>query len=146
VLVGEPDAGNPNAVPVEQLAAWRESGLVEWWGFREDMPEVLAACHIFVLPTRYAEGLPVSLLEAGASGRPVVTTTMPGPQDFVLDGETGILVPPGDVTALAEALDRLVRDGGLRGRMGAAGRARVLAKYTSDDVNERTLDLYRTLL
>lgn len=146
VLVGEPDEGNPNAIPRSQLEAWEAAGVVDWWGFRGDMPAVLASCHIFTLPTRYAEGLPVSLLEAAASGRPVVTTWMPGPQDFVVDGETGFLVPPGDSAALAGALERLVQDPALRGRMGKAGRLRVEESYTSEIVNRRTLAVYTSLL
>lgn len=146
VLVGDPDEGNPNAIPRSRLAAWHAEGIVEWWGFRSDMDEVLAQSHIFTLPTKYTEGLPVSLLEASASGRPVVTTFMPGPQDFVVDGETGILVPPGDSAALAGALERLLQDAALRGRMGAAGRRRVEANYTSKSVNARTVALYEALL
>ncbi len=146
VLVGEPDAGNPNAIPRSRLEAWHAEGVVEWWGFRSDMDEVLSQCHIFTLPTKYTEGLPISLLEASASARPIVTTFMPGPQDFVVDGETGLLVPPGDAGALAKALDRLVLDAGLRGRMGAAGRKRVEENYTSDIVNRRTLAVYESLL
>lgn len=146
VLVGEPDEGNPNAIPRSQLEAWHASRLVEWWGFRSDMPAVLAACHIFTLPTKYAEGLPVSLLEASASGRPVVSTLIPGARDFVLDGQTGLLVPPGDVEALAAALDRLVQDPDLRGRMGREGRRRVEEHYTSERVNRRTTAIYEAIL
>jgi glycosyltransferase involved in cell wall biosynthesis len=120
--------------------------VVEYWGFREDMNAAIAGCHVFALPTKYAEGVPTSLLEASACARPIVSTRVPGAQDFVVDGETGLLVPPGDPVALAEALDRLVRDAALRGRMGAAGRARVLGNYTTGIVNERTREVYRGLL
>jgi glycosyltransferase involved in cell wall biosynthesis len=144
-LAGDPDPGNPKSIPRAQLMAWHVQGLVEYWGFQDDMNAAIARCHIFALPTRYAEGVPTSLLEASACARPVVTTRIPGAGDFVVDGETGLLVPPGDPPALAAALDRLLRDPGLRGRMGAAGRARVLENYTSDMVNERTLQLYLSL-
>jgi glycosyltransferase involved in cell wall biosynthesis len=145
VLVGEPDTGNPHAIPRATLQAWHAEGVVEWWGFRGDMPAVLAQCHIFTLPTMYAEGLPVSLLEAAASRRPIVTTDVPGPADFVEDGVNGLLVPPGDAAALAAALARLIREPDLRGRMGEAGRQRVLAHYTSESINARTLAVYESL-
>jgi glycosyltransferase involved in cell wall biosynthesis len=145
-LAGVPDPGNPNSIAPEQLAAWHAEGVVEYWGFREDMNAAIAGCHVFALPTKYAEGVPTSLLEASACARPIVSTRVPGAQDFVVDGETGLLVPPGDPVALAEALDRLVRDAALRGRMGAAGRARVLGNYTTGIVNERTREVYRGLL
>jgi glycosyltransferase involved in cell wall biosynthesis len=145
-LAGVPDPGNPNSIAPEQLSAWHAEGVVEYWGFREDMNAAIAGCHVFALPTKYAEGVPTSLLEASACARPIVSTRVPGAQDFVVDGETGLLVPPGDPVALAEALDRLVRDAALRGRMGAAGRARVLGNYTTGIVNERTREVYRGLL
>ena len=88
----------------------------------------------------------MALLEASASGLPVVSTRIPGPVDFVLDGETGILVPPNDPEALAQALGRLVRDPGLRGRMGAAGRQRVLERFTLNEVNRRTIAIYEELI
>lgn len=145
-LAGDPDPGNPNSIARTQLEAWRTEGVVEWWGFQEDMPAAIARCNLFALPTRYAEGVPTSLLEASAGGRAVVSTTVPGAQDFVQDGVTGLLVPPGDPHALAAALDRLLRDPALRGRMGTAGRARVLENYTIEIVNERTFDVYMALL
>ncbi len=146
VLVGDPDPGNPNAIPRETLQAWQEEGVVEWWGFQSDMQAVLAQCHIFTLPTMYAEGLPVSILEAAACQRPIVTTAVPGPEDFVTDGVQGLLVPPGDAGALAAALERFIRDPALRGKMGTAGRQRVLENYTTQIVNTRTLAVYAGLM
>lgn len=146
VLVGGPDEGNPSSVPVAQLEAYRNEGVVEWWGFQDDMNAVLARCSIFVLPTKYAEGVPVALLEAAACGRPIVTTTVPGARDAVVDGENGLLVPPGDARALAAALERLLPDPETRGRMGQAGRKRILERFTAEQVNQKTLAVYRTLV
>jgi glycosyltransferase involved in cell wall biosynthesis len=146
VLAGDPDPGNPKSIPRAQLEAWNAEGVVEWWGFRSDMNAVLAGCHVFALPTKYAEGLPVALLEASACGRALVSTRIPGVEDFVRDGLTGLLVPPGDPPALAAAIDRLLQDPALRGRMGAAGRERVLENYTTEIVNERTFRVYESLL
>jgi len=145
-LAGDPDPGNPKSIPRAQLEAWDAEGVIEYWGFQADMPAAIARCHVFALPTRYAEGVPTSLLEASACARPVVSTRIPGAADFVLDGETGLLVPPGDPPALAAALEKLLQDPALRGRMGAAGRRRVLENYTSEIVNEQTLQVYLTLV
>ena len=146
LLAGQPDPGNPNTISIQQLERWQREGVVEWLGFQPDIPGLLSQCHIFALPTMYGEGIPVALLEASASGLPVVSTRIPGPVDFVLDGETGILVPPNDPEALAQALGRLVRDPGLRGRMGAAGRQRVLERFTLNEVNRRTIAIYEELI
>ena len=74
VLVGEPDLGNPGAIPVSQLQAWSDEGTIEWWGQRTDMPAVLAQASVVALPTTYGEGVPKILIEAAAAGRPIVAS------------------------------------------------------------------------
>jgi glycosyltransferase involved in cell wall biosynthesis len=145
VLVGDPDPGNPAAVPESQLVAWSDSGVVEWWGRREDMPEVFAQAHVVCLPS-YREGLPKVLLEAAAAGRAIVTTNVPGCREIVHDGDNGLLVPPRDPAALADALGKLLGNPDLRARMGARGRERVLARFTNEHVIGMTLEVYRELL
>jgi len=145
VLVGDSDRGNPAAVSEDQLQAWHEEGIIEWWGHRDDMPEVMAQSHIVVLPS-YGEGLPRVLLEAGAAGKPVVTTDVPGCRDIIQDGVNGILVPPKDPLALTEAISRLVIDTKLRMQMGAAGRSLVVRGYTTDHINQKTFEVYRELV
>ena len=76
-LVGAPDEGNPTSVSPQQVRSWAEAGLVEWWGHREDVADVLARSHVAVLPS-YGEGMPKTLLEAAACGRPVVATDVSG--------------------------------------------------------------------
>ena len=95
---------------------------------------------MFALPSHF-EGLPMSVIEAMLTGLPVVATDVRGPREQVVDGETGFLVPPFEVRPLAEALRRLVADPALRARMGEAGRARALERYTEAEVLARTLDL-----
>jgi glycosyltransferase involved in cell wall biosynthesis len=109
-------------------------------GYRADVADVLAASDIFVLPSHF-EGLPMSVIEAMLCGLPVVATDIRGPREQVVDGETGILVPPAKVAELAEALARLASDAGLRSRMGDAGRARAAALYDEAAVVARTLDV-----
>lgn len=141
VLVGEPDPGNPKAVDRDTLTQWHEDGLVEWWGWRDDMREVYRSCHIVALPSFY-EGVPTALLEAAACARPIVASDIPGCRAVVRDGENGFLVPVNDPVKLADALRCLVLDKELRDQMGAAGRKIVLQKYTTAKVNEETLGVY----
>jgi glycosyltransferase involved in cell wall biosynthesis len=145
VLVGEPDAENPASVPEDQLLTWQNEGVVEWWGRREDMPQIMAQSHIVCLPS-YREGLPKSLLEASSCARPVVTTDVPGCREIVHEGDNGFLVEARNPTALADALARLIADPELRHRMGQRGRARVLSEFAQERIVEQVLALYRGIL
>jgi glycosyltransferase involved in cell wall biosynthesis len=144
VLVGDSDPGNPAAIPRAELEAWQREGVVEWWGFRNDMPQVLAAAHVVCLPS-YREGLPLALVEAAASGRPIVTTDAPGCREIVKHGQNGLLVPPRDADALAGALMKLIVDAGERAHMGARGRQMVEAEFSIEHVLAATLSVYRDL-
>ncbi len=141
ILVGEPDEENPASVPMQQLARWRNDGVVEWLGRREDMPRILAQSHIVCLPS-YREGLPKSLLEAASCGRPIVTTDVPGCREIVHDDDNGILVEPRNSTALADALARLIADGELRRRMGQRGRERVLHEFSQEIIVAKVLAIF----
>jgi glycosyltransferase involved in cell wall biosynthesis len=144
VLVGPIDSGNPAAIPEAELRAWEREGVIEWWGGRKDMPDVLQAAHVVCLPS-YREGLPKVLLEAGACGRPLVATDAPGCREAVKDGHNGFLVPVRDAKALAAAIARLVDDPGLRERMGGHARELVLAEFSNATIIEQTLAVYREL-
>jgi glycosyltransferase involved in cell wall biosynthesis len=109
-------------------------------GYRDDIPAILAAADVFVLPSHF-EGLPMSVIEAMLTGLAVVASDISGPREQVVDGETGLLVPAMQAAPLGAAIGRLVADAGLRARMGAAGRARALARYDEARVVARTLDL-----
>jgi glycosyltransferase involved in cell wall biosynthesis len=145
VLVGSPDAGNREAIPVQQLEAWSDEGVVEWWGQRHDMPEILAGASIVVLPT-YGEGLPKVLLEAGAASRPVVATDVRGCREVVRPGVNGVLVPARDGPALARAIEGLLAAPELRARLGQGGRRLVEAEFAEPLVVQQTLAIYRQLL
>lgn len=142
VLVGEPDAENPASVSTQQLIAWQKDGVVECWGRREDMPQVLAQSHIVCLPS-YREGLPKSLLEAASCGRPIVTTDVPGCREIVRDGDNGILVEVRNSMALADALEKLLADPELRQQMGRRGRERVMNEFSQEIIDVQILALYR---
>ena len=113
-------------------------------GYREDTPAVLAAADIFALPSHF-EGLPMSVIEAMLTGLPVVATAIRGPREQVVDGETGLLVPPRAVEPLAAALRRLAADPALRGSMGAAGRARAMERFDEARIIGRTFDLIEAM-
>src|SRR5690606_24467933 len=108
--------GNPASVDPDDLASWRHGGLVDILGERKDIASLYASASIVALPS-YREGLPKSLIEAAAAGRPVVTTDVPGCRDAIEPG-TGLLVPVRDAVALADAIERLAGDRDLRRRMG----------------------------
>ena len=114
-------------------------------GYRPDVPQVLAALDLFVLPSLY-EGLPLTLLEAMAVGRPVIATDVPGNRDPIRHGETGWLVPSRDPAALAAALGALLADPGERERLGRNARAAALARPTVADQVKQIAGLYREVL
>lgn len=145
VLVGAPDPANPSAVSLETLRGWDGQFGVEWWGHRADMPQVLADAHIVCLPS-YREGLPKTLLEAAACGRPIVTSDTPGCREIVRDGDNGLLVPVKDAVSLAAALKKLIINNKLRYKLGARGRERVIEEFAMEKVVEETLMVYRELV
>lgn len=145
VLVGDVDPGNPSSVSREQITAWKQGG-IENWGFRQDMPQVFASCHLVCLPSYRREGIPKVLIEAASCARPIVTFDMPGCREIVRNGINGLVVAPKDVNAYKAAVRRLLEDSGLRQQLGLAGRKRVENMFSLDYVNRKTLDLYNEVL
>ncbi len=140
---------HPQHIPVKRDRArhigrkYREMGhppRLHLLGYRTDVAAVLAASDIFALPSHF-EGLPMSVIEAMLCGLPVVATDIRGPREQVVDGQTGLLVPPATVAPLAAALHRLAMDASLRAHMGQAGRARAISLYDEQAVVARTLDI-----
>ncbi len=142
VIVGEPYPDNPDTIQAEKLVEWQKEGVIEYWGWRDDMAEVIPLAAIICLPTRYKEGLPRLLVEAGACGRPSVATDIPGCRMILRDGENGLMVTPGDLPALVEALKTLLGNQALRRQMGARGREIVEQEFSVNRVIARTLDVY----
>jgi glycosyltransferase involved in cell wall biosynthesis len=118
---------------------------VRFLGRRTDIPELLAACDVFALPSLY-EGSSLAILEAMAAGRGIVTTAVPGTDELLTDGDSGLLVAPGDRTALAQALRRLLTDPGLRAALGARARERAVRDFAPAAMAGRVADIYRELL
>jgi glycosyltransferase involved in cell wall biosynthesis len=144
-LVGEPDTGHATSIPVSQLREWEASGVVEWWGQQDDMPEVFARSNVVCLPS-YGEGVPKALIEAAASGRALVASDVPGCREVVRHGENGFLVPAHSTEALVHALATLIEDAPLRARMGARGRAIAVREFAEELVLSQMLAVYRNLL
>jgi glycosyltransferase involved in cell wall biosynthesis len=131
VVVGSVDERDP--VPPEALRRLRDDPRVHWPGWVDNMAAVYANLDVLVLPS-YHEGLPATLLEAGAMALPTVVSDIPGNADVVVDGETGLKVPVHDAPATAAALRHYVRNPDLRARHGAAARERVVRDFEQRQV------------
>lgn len=145
LLAGDPDEGNPAAVPAEQVELWQKEGLLKWLGHVDDMPALFRSVDMVVLPS-YREGLPKGLIEASACGLPIVTTDVPGCREVVTDGDSGFLVPVKDSKALAKAIGALADDAALRSRMGARARERSVNEFDEKIILQQTIAVYRELL
>lgn len=144
-IAGEPDSGNPSAISSAELARWNAQEGVDFLGHQEDMADLFRQAHIAVLPTYYPEGVPRFLLEAAATGLPLVATDIPACREIVDDGVNGFLVPPRDAESLAGRLTELIHSAELRRRFGEAGRAVVERRFDEVDIVRRYLDLYESL-
>lgn len=144
-LVGAPDPENPTTLSIQELEAWQAEGLIEYWGWRKNMAQVFQQSHIVCLPS-YREGLPKALLEAAASGRPIVTTDVPGCREVVQNGKNGLLVPARDAVQLGLALRMLIDNADLRTSFGRYGRALVEREFTARSAIAATISTYRRLL
>ena len=140
-LVGEGDPGNPTSIPEETINIWREEGIVEILGWREDMPAIYAESSVVCLPS-YREGLPKTLIEAAAAGRAIVTTDVPGCRHVVSDGENGFLVPVKDASRLAEKIEILTNNPSLRQKMGAQNRKKAEEIFANEKIIQATLAVY----
>ena len=115
-------------------------------GYRQDAPSISAACDVFCLPSLKREGLPRSVIEAMAYRVPPVVTDSGGSPELVVDGVSGIVVPPRDAAALAAAIETLYRDADLRQRMGEAARQRIAMDFRNEDTVRKTIALYEELV
>ncbi|MDN3555265.1 glycosyltransferase family 4 protein [Halomonas maura] len=134
MLVGMLDS-NPRSIPPAELARWEADGVISYLGAMSDVREALGAASVFVLPSFYREGVPRTILEALAMGRPVITTDTPGCRETVADGVNGYLVPPRDVDRLAAAMRRFLERPELAISMGERARQAALTKYDVRQVN-----------
>lgn len=137
---------NPNGITKEMLESKCDGEYVQWLGYRKDVLGLLKKSHIMAFPSWYREGLPKSVIEAEAIGRPVVTTDSVGCRDTVIDGKNGFMIPIKDSDALAEALKKLIDDSELRQTMGRNAREFAVSKFDIKDVVKVHLDVYDSIL
>jgi glycosyltransferase involved in cell wall biosynthesis len=142
-LYGEADSGSREAIPKEQLEAWNAEPGVTWHGRTDDVVGVWRMADIAVVPALGGDGMPRAMLEAAACGRPLVVSDVPGCRQFVRPGIEGLIVPPGDADALADALATLAADRALQLGAGAAARRKVVREYTETAVRAKTREIYQ---
>ena len=145
-LAGTGDPENPASASVETIARWKKEGIVDICGWvpDEEMPSALSNATLIAYPS-YSEGLPRALLEAAACGRAIVATDVPGCREIVRDGHNGLLVPPRNAAALADAIELLLRSHDQRRTMGMRGRALVEHDFSDECVLEQSLAVYQSL-
>jgi glycosyltransferase involved in cell wall biosynthesis len=142
-LVGRPEDANPTGLSAAEVAGWVREGVIEHIPETRDVRPYLAAAHAFVLPSYYREGLPRTLLEALASGRPIITTDLPGCREPVAPGRNGWLVPPRDAPALAAAMIRTVAERTRLEHMAEAARRTAVERYDVVRVNRQLLSIMK---
>jgi glycosyltransferase involved in cell wall biosynthesis len=144
VIAGSLDPENRGHIPERQLEQWVDEGILEYWGFHEDVNALMQQADIACLPS-YSEGLPKSLVEAAACGLPIVATDIGGCRAVVRDGENGLLVPRRDSERLAAALRGLITHREVRARMGACSRVMAVREFDIQRITSAHLALYQDL-
>lgn len=139
LLVGAPDL-NPDSLKKAELQRFVDEGVIEWHGFVSDVRPLLAQASVFVLPSYYREGMPRSIMEAMAMGRPVITTDWTGCRETVDEGVNGLLVPIRNPEALAAAMMRFIEEPGLIERMGINGRLIAERRFDVHRINRIIMD------
>jgi len=145
LVAGETDPANPASIPPSEIDAWRQRPMLEVLGHVSDIAALWARAHIAVLPSR-REGLPMSLLEAAACGRPIVATDVPGCREIARRDLNALLVPVDDPEPLAAAIRQLARDPAMRARFAMAGRTLAEHEFSSARIGPETVKLYRAML
>ena len=144
-LIGEPDPGNPNSIPLQKLKEWKKNGAIEWWGWQDNMVQVYQSASIVCLPSSYGEGLAKSLIEGAACGRPLIASDIPGCREVVLHGKNGYLVPVCDPTALALGIEKLLNDRSLTLRMGKYSRIIAVKQFSAKKIVKDTINVYNSM-
>lgn len=146
LLAGNPDPHNPTSFTERELNAWASEPGIEWLGHVDNVSTVWERAHVAVQPSLGGEGLPKSLLEAAACGRPIIGTDVPGCREIARVGENALLVPPNAPEALADAIESLYRDKGLRERFALASRRIVEKELSSKQIGEEAVTLYAEMV
>lgn len=145
LIAGEPDLANPASVSLQEAQQWNSQPGITWLGQVSDITTLWRDSHIATLPS-HREGLPKSLLEAAACGRPMIAADAPGSREIVIPGQTGLLVPIEDPQTLADAIGELAMSRELRMRYGAAARQLVVGKMSAQAIGAAVVALYEEQL
>ena len=137
---------NPKAIRKEELESLCDGNYIKWLGHRTDVKELLQQCHIVAFPSYYREGVPKPLIEAAAIGRPIITCKSIGCKDTVEDGVNGFLIPIKDSKSLADKLELLINDRGLRVKMGYESREKAEREFSLELVIKRHLEAYNSVV
>lgn len=145
LIAGEPDPANPASVSLEEARQWDAEPGITWLGQVADITSLWRRSHIAALPS-HREGLPKSLLEAAAHGRPLIAADAPGSREIVIHERTGLLAPIEDPEALADAIEKLALSKELRANYGAAARQLVVERMSAKSIGAATIALYEKCL
>lgn len=135
-----------DSIPLSYIKEWEAKGDIIWLGQRDDIARLIKDSNIVALPTRYSEGIPRILLEAGSIGRPCISYNVDGCRSLIINNETGILVDNGDIEGFAEGLKKLITNHSIRVDFGKRARARIEDKFSSQYVINRTIKIYKKLV
>ncbi|MCC6325468.1 MAG: glycosyltransferase family 4 protein [Candidatus Brocadia sp.] len=137
--------GNPDVIPEKWLRNFDAKGIIQWVGRipMENVMTLLDNSDVIVLPSYYPEGVPRSLIEAAAKGKPIITTNTPGCKDVVVDGLNGFLMPPKNVELLANCMIKFIQDPGLIERMGLESRKRAIDLFDAEKILDKTVKVYK---
>lgn len=141
LLLGPKDP-SPDGIPLTEVQAWHDQGIVQYLGSTNDVRPYLQKCHIYVLPS-YHEGMPRTVLEAMAIGRPILTTDVPGCRETVINGDNGYLVPKADAQALAERMTWFIEHPDQWERMGKRSRELAEEKFDVHKVNREIMKIMK---
>lgn len=144
ILAGTPDDRNPTSIPEHEIVGWCAQGDVDWRGKVEDVRSVWADAHVAVLPSE-SEGLPLSLLEAAACGRPLIAGDAPGSREIARPGVNATLVPVRDAKGLADAIEAMASEAALRARYGEESRRLAVEQFSAERIRRDITSLYRSL-
>jgi glycosyltransferase involved in cell wall biosynthesis len=146
ILAGPTDAENPDGIPEQTIRGWVEQDGVTWLGPMTDVRELWRQCHIAALASHGGEGVPLSLVEAAACGRPLVATNVAGSRDIARHGINALVSSSQAPAEIAAALARLIQDADMRARFAAESRRIAESEFSLQRVVTATLILYRRLL
>ncbi len=146
VLIGMPDVGNPRSIPEQKIKEWEQKGVLAWWGWQSNMPEVYGKLHALAYPTNYGEGVPTVLLEAGATKRALIASDSPGCREVIEDGINGYLVDANDPQELADKILHLASSENEYNTLRENGYLNIVENFTTRTINSQTILVYAKLL